>query len=68
MITNSFPEHRVMMGRVVSIVVAPPTEIGASLPKYFTSNGTRSTHYHTGGSDRQYTLRMGTLVPIIYKE
>ena len=26
------------------------------------------THYHTGGSDRQYTLRMGTLVPIIYKE
>ena len=22
----------------------------------------------TGGSDRQYTLRMGTLVPIIYKE
>jgi vacuolar-type H+-ATPase subunit I/STV1 len=30
--------------------------------------GTRSTHYHTGGSDRQYTLRMGTLVPIIYKE
>ena len=40
--TNSFPEHRVMMGRVVSIVVAPPTEIGASLPKYFTSNGAPS--------------------------
>ena len=42
MITNSFPEHRVMMGRVVSIVVAPPTEIGASLPKYFTRNGAPS--------------------------
>ena len=42
MIMNSFPEHRVMMGRVVSIVVAPPTEIGASLPKYFTSNGAPS--------------------------
>ena len=33
MITNSFPEYRVMIGRVVSIVVAPPTEIGASFPK-----------------------------------
>ena len=42
MMTNSFPEHRVMIGRVVSIVVAPPTEIGASLPKYFTSKGAPS--------------------------
>ena len=31
-----------MIGRVVSIVVAPPTEIGASLPKYFTSKGAPS--------------------------
>ena len=42
MITNSFPEYRVMIGRVVSIVVAPPTEIGANFPKYFTSNGAHS--------------------------
>ena len=31
-----------MIGSVVSIVVAPPTEIGASLPKYFTSKGAPS--------------------------
>ena len=42
MITNSFPEHRVMIGSVVSIVVAPPTEIGASFPQYFTNNGAHS--------------------------
>ena len=42
MITNSFPEYRVIIGRVVSIVVAPPTEIGASFPKYFTNNGAHS--------------------------
>ena len=42
MITNSFPEYRVMIGRVVSIVVAPPTEIGASFPKYFTNKGAHS--------------------------
>ena len=31
--------------------------------------GTRSTHYHTGGSDRQYTFAHGGYcVPIIYKE
>ena len=40
--TNSFPEHREMIGSVVSIVVAPPTEIGASFPKYFTSKGAPS--------------------------
>ena len=42
MITNSFPEYRVIIGRVVSIVVAPPTEIGASFPKYFTNKGAHS--------------------------
>ena len=31
-----------MIGSVVSIVVAPPTEIGASFPKYFTSKGAPS--------------------------
>ena len=43
MITNSFPEQRVIIGRVVSIVVAPPTEIGANLPKYFTNSGAPSS-------------------------
>lgn len=33
------PELRVMMGNVVSIVVAPPTLIGASLPKYLANSG-----------------------------
>ena len=41
-ITNCCPEYRVIMGKVVSIVVAPPTEIGASLPKYFTKSGAQS--------------------------
>lgn len=41
-ITNSLPEYRVIIGNVVSIVVAPPTEIGANLPKYLTSNGAQS--------------------------
>lgn len=36
------PELRVMMGNVVSIVVAPPTLIGASLPKYLASSGAHS--------------------------
>ena len=38
-ITNSFPQQRVMIGRVVSIVVAPPAEMGARRPKYLTNNG-----------------------------
>ena len=36
------PEQRVIIGNVVSIVVAPPTLIGANLPKYFTSRGAQS--------------------------
>ena len=28
-----------MIGKVVSMVVAPPAEMGASFPKYLTSNG-----------------------------
>ena len=36
------PEYRVMIGNVVSMVVAPPTLIGASLPKYFASSGAHS--------------------------
>ena len=31
-----------MMGRVVSIVVAPPILIGANFPKYLTNNGAHS--------------------------
>ena len=38
-IANSFPEYWVIIGNVVSIDVAPPTDIGASFPKYFTNNG-----------------------------
>ncbi|OKZ07875.1 MAG: hypothetical protein BHV71_04245 [Bacteroides sp. 41_26] len=41
-ITNSFPQQRVMIGRVVSIVVAPPAEMGARRPKYLTNNGAQS--------------------------
>ncbi len=41
-ITNSLPEYWVMMGSVVSMVVAPPTEMGASFPKYLTRNGAAS--------------------------
>lgn len=37
--TISFPEYLVIMGRVVSIVVAPPTQIGANFPKYLESKG-----------------------------
>ena len=33
------PDTRVIIGNVVSIVVAPPTLIGANLPKYLASNG-----------------------------
>ena len=40
--TNSCPEQRVIMGRVVSMVVAPPTEMGASFPKNFTNRGAQS--------------------------
>lgn len=31
--TNSLPQNLVMMGNVVSAVVAPPTEMGANFPK-----------------------------------
>ena len=40
--TKSFPHDWVIMGSVVSAVVAPPTDIGASLPKYFTRTGANS--------------------------
>ena len=40
--TNSFPQVRVIIGRVVSMVVAPPTEIGASLPKNLIRIGAQS--------------------------
>ena len=40
--TNCCPAVRVMMGSVVSIVVAPPAEIGARLPNQCTSNGAAS--------------------------
>ena len=36
---KSCPDVRVMMGRVVSMVVAPPILIGANLPKYFANRG-----------------------------
>ena len=39
---KSCPEVRVMMGRVVSMVVAPPILIGANLPQYFANNGAHS--------------------------
>ena len=38
-ITKSEPEYLLMMGNVVSIVVAPPALMGARLPKYFTIHG-----------------------------
>lgn len=37
--TMSFPAYCVMMGSVVSIVVAPPAQMGESRPKYFTNRG-----------------------------
>ena len=40
--TKLCPEKRAMMGNVVSIVVAPPAEMGASLLKYFTNKGANS--------------------------
>lgn len=40
--THPVPLYRVMMGNVVSMVVAPPTQIGASGPKYFRNSGTPS--------------------------
>lgn len=39
---NSFPENLVTTGSVVSIEVAPPDAIGASLPKYLTMSGANS--------------------------
>lgn len=39
MMTNSFPLNLVMIGNVVSAVVAPPTDMGANFPKYRTSRG-----------------------------
>ena len=41
-IKYSCPEQRVIIGKVVSIVVAPPTEIGASFPKKRTKKGAAS--------------------------
>lgn len=43
MTKNSLPENFNIIGSVVSIVVAPPTEIGASFPKYLTKNGAKSS-------------------------
>ena len=40
--TISFPEYFVMIGRVVSIVVAPPAHIGAKRLKNFTKTGAPS--------------------------
>ena len=41
--TNCCPAVRVMMGSVVSIVVAPPAEIGARFPNQRTSSGAASS-------------------------
>ena len=38
-IPHSFPENFTIIGRVVSIEVAPPEAIPANFPKYFTNNG-----------------------------
>ena len=38
-IIKSEPEYLLIIGKVVSIVVAPPAHIGARLPKYFTIQG-----------------------------
>ena len=40
--TNCCPEQRVMIGNVVSIVVAPPADIGARLPNQRTNRGAQS--------------------------
>ena len=40
--TNWGPQTREMMGRVVSIVVAPPDEMGARLPNQRTISGAHS--------------------------
>ena len=40
--TKRCPAHCVMMGRVVSIVVAPPDEMGARLPNHRTISGAQS--------------------------
>ena len=48
--TNCCPAVRVMMGSVVSIVVAPPAEMGARLPNQRTSKGAA-------------TIRKWTLLP-----
>lgn len=40
-IANSLPIFWVMMGRVVSIEVAPPAEIGAKLPNHRTMSGVK---------------------------
>lgn len=39
MTANSFPEYWVIIGKVVSIVVAPPLHIGAYFPNNFTKSG-----------------------------
>lgn len=37
--TNCCPLHWVIIGRVVSMVVAPPEDIGAKFPNHLTNNG-----------------------------
>jgi len=39
---NSLPELRIITGKVVSMVVAPPAEMGDNFPKNFTIKGARS--------------------------
>jgi len=38
----SFPEYFTITGKVVSMEVAPPQTMGASLPKYLANNGVNS--------------------------
>ena len=41
-IEYSFPEVCIMIGKVESMVVAPPAAMGASFPKYLTISGANS--------------------------
>ena len=41
-IENSFPDVRIIIGKVVSIVVAPPAAMGDKFPKYRTIRGAKS--------------------------
>lgn len=40
--TNCWPLHCVMIGKVVSMVVAPPDAIGARFPNHLTNKGAAS--------------------------